>query len=65
MTKQEAIDTCDKAVGKQVAPGWKSESATAQKDDRYWDVRGTSDAGFYHCAINAVNGKVVTMVLPS
>ena len=65
MTRQEAIDICDQAVVEKVAPGWKSDAAQAQKDDRYWDVRGTSEAGFYHCTINAVNGKIITMVLPS
>jgi hypothetical protein len=64
MTKQEAIDTCNEAVAKKVDAGWKSEAATASKDDRYWDVRGTSSDGFYHCSINAVNGKVLTMYLP-
>ncbi len=65
MTKQEAIDACDKAVAKKVDAGWTSDGATAQKDDRYWDVRGTSNAGFYHCNINAVDGNITTMLLPS
>ena len=64
MTKQQAIDTCKKAVARRVDAGWKSEAADASKDDRYWDVRGSSSTGFYHCNINAVNGKVLTMYLP-
>lgn len=65
MTKQEAIDTCNKAVAAKVDAGWRSDGASAAKDDRYWDVNGTSSQGFYHCAINAVNGKILTMYLPT
>ena len=64
MTKREAIATCHKAIAAHVDAGWRADSASASKDDRYWDVQGTSSRGFYQCDVNAVNGKVLTMYLP-
>lgn len=65
MTKKEAIDTCNEAVAKKVDAAWRSDGATAKRFDRYWDVHGVSEAGFYDCNINAVSGNITTMLLPS
>ena len=67
MTKGEAIDKCNHAIAaaKTVAAGWRSETADAVKDDRYWTVNGTGiPGGFYSCTINAVNRKILTYVGP-
>lgn len=61
MTKQEAIAECQRFVKEDVTD-MRFESAVASKDDRYWEVTGTTDRGNYRCVVNALDHKAFSGV---
>jgi hypothetical protein len=57
MTKTEAIKACQAYVRESI-PAMEFKSAEATKDDRYWEVSGTTDRGNYRCVVNALDEVV-------
>ncbi len=66
MSRKAAAAACTKKleqVSSEADVRWAPKRAVADKHDRYWEVRGESQAGtYYYCRINAVSGEFLTYV---
>jgi hypothetical protein len=61
MTKTAAIAECQRYVKEEV-PEMRFMTAVASKDDRYWEVSGTTDRGNYRCVVDALDHEAFSGV---
>ena len=68
MTKNQAVAECQRYVQKNKTGAQRIEfgyDVQAHKEDRFWEVRGTTQFGSYRCTVDAVKHEAFSALFDS